>query len=120
MLQTTVNVLPLPVLFNGTICKISLIKKGSLWGAFFGLIVFDFLLVITGLDKGTPLIVHRLRHELLLKRVAFCVHIVWPCLVSVDIRIKSEYDKKKKESEHDSSLAGIVPEHDKEEKRART
>ncbi len=33
------------------------------------------------LDKGTPLSARWLRREPLLKRVAFCVHIVRPCLV---------------------------------------
>ena len=63
------------------------------------------------LGKGTPLSVHRLRHESLLKRVAFCVHIVRPCLVFVDVRLKAEHDgKEKKEAEDDRGER--VPEHD--------
>ena len=51
-----------------------------------------FFFVIDGLDKGTPLSVHRLLYEPLLKRVAFYVHIVRLCLVSVDVRDKPEHD----------------------------
>ena len=62
--------------------------------------------------KGTPLSVHRLRHEPLLKRDAFCVHIVSSCLTfslsssgkrsttrgSMDVRVKPEHDSNKRGS----------------------
>ncbi len=58
------------------------------------------------LDKGTPLSARRLQHDPLLKRAAFCVHIVRSCLVfslsfsgkrsvfrgSMDVWVKSEHD----------------------------
>ena len=67
------------------------------------------------LDKGTPLSASWLRREPLLKRVAFCVHIVSKCLVfslsssgkrcafrgAMDVRVKPEHDKKKNKPEHD-------------------
>lgn len=53
------------------------------------------------LDKGMPLSASWLRREPLLKRDAFCVHIVRPSPVSVDVRLKAEHDKKKNKAEHD-------------------